>query len=546
MTDTGAMPTRFREARASLSYVNEAGVPESVADAALRSQEVAQALSGWMQRAKGETRTVDVFNRHGYNRADHIFAQMGQCAAAVEDDDVLSTAADVTEALMFQKVHFELNNEDEQDIWNQYGAELDLDSRLREMGRELYKVSQFYAGLWWDERVYTVRTPPARRGGGGRGNRTRRKQFALRLPTAITLLDPTKVLPVGSMLFGRERFAYIADPDEHRAFGSALGGDIVDEVVLKLVERRYNPPPAEQRLLADLDLPADRLWLMRADAVFRHTLTRASYERFALPRLRAALPVLELKQHLRASDRSTLIGNTNFIVVIRKGSDKIPAQPAEIENLQEQVRVVARLPILVGDHRLSVDIVTPPTDNTLIESRYSVLDARLVFKALGTFQPQVQGGNTGGRSVSEMSRVVARGLEARRHQLGRTLEARLFAPIVAANPEQLTERPGLTFSPRRVALEFNTDIVNAVLKVRDRGDLSRETMLEELDYDQDTEYLRRVREADDYDDGFQSIVPHNSPQANPFGKPTDPDTTPEGGRPSGVVEDEPRQPAQGA
>ena len=35
----------------------------------------------------------------------------------------------------------------------------------------------------------------------------------------------------------------------------------------------------------------------------------------------------------RAEDRAALIGNTNFIVVITKGTDKLPAKPAEIANL---------------------------------------------------------------------------------------------------------------------------------------------------------------------------------------------------------------------
>jgi hypothetical protein len=396
--------------------------------------------------------------------------------------------------------------------------------------------------VWWDRRSYTVRTrpkpPPADPNERpGRGNRTRRKTFDIVAPTALTVFDPTKIMPVGQLMFGRERLAYIADDTEDEAFGAALGGEIVDETVMRLVERRYTPTRGEASLCADLDARPDRLWLLRADSAFRHTLTRASYERFAAVRLRPVLPILELKQRLRESDRATLLGNTNFIVLVRQGTDDHPAHQAEIDHLQEQVRVVARLPVLVGDHRLSVDIVTPSTDNTLTESRYSVLDARLVFAALRSFQPTVQGGNAGGNQVSEMSRVVARGLESRRHQLARTLESRLFAATVARNPGVLSERPGLAFSPKRIALQFNSDIVNAVLKLRDRGDLSRETMLEELDYDQDVELMRRVRERDDYDDVFGSQVPFSSPTANPFTSGT------QGGRPPGVEEEQPRRPA---
>ena len=102
-----------------------------------------------------------------------------------------------------------------------------------------------------------------------------------------------------------------------------------------------------------------------------------------------------------------------------------------------------------------------------------------------------------------------------------------------------------------------------ILKLRDRGDISRETTLEELDYDQDREVLRRARERAEYDDVFSSATPFASPTQQPYavgqpqpGQPARaaPPTQPppnvgpngqprtEGGRPAGKTEDTPRQP----
>jgi hypothetical protein len=265
-----------------------------------------------------------------------------------------------------------------------------------------------------------------------------------------------------------------------------------------------------------------------------------------------------MKEHLRQSDRASLIGNTNFIVVITKGTDRLPAKPSEIANLQEQAKVIARLPVLVGDHRLNVEIVSPTLDNTLIDARWQVLDSRLVFKALGTYAPVTQGGTGGGGAgVKEMSRVISKGLENQRHMMLRSIEEHIFAKIMERNEGVLEEFPNLEFTPKRIALDFSTDIVNSILKLRDRGDISRETTLEELDFDQDLEVLRRGKERVLYDPIFESQTPFSSPTQNPYGPaaggqppppPGDnvgPNGQPrtEGGRPPGTKEDKPRKTA---
>lgn len=552
-------------ARPSISYYNESGLPDDVVFRHMNRggipTEIASVIEKWSQSlANGsERQTIDMFNRNRWEGGTHPFAVMSQCAWAVENDDILSTAADVVEGLLWNKCHFELYDEDQQDMWNQWAGEVDLDGSLRKIGRELFKVSQVYVGLSWDDRVYAVRNDnveqiieefeikrkekeqeklvekleqqkalnpdmgltvpelPEVQSGPGKGNRTRKKKFPVLVPTAITIFDPTKIMPVGQLLFGKERFAYIATDTEHEAFKRVTRGELVDPAVLQMVEGYYKPTKEDEAACASVKVDHNRLWLLRENTVFRHTLTRADYERWAPVRLKPALEIMEMKQHLKAADRATLIGNTNFIVLITKGSDKLPAKPAEIENLQAQAKIIARLPVLVGDHRLDVKIVSPSTDNTLIESRYQVLDSRLVFMALRSYTPIVQGGNSSGAGVSEMSRVVSRGLESRRAMVVRSLEKRIFKKILEANSDVLDEDPSLEFTPKRISLDFNADVIANILKLRDRGDLSRETMLEEVDFDQEIEVRRRAREGALYDDVFNSQVPHGSPATNPFG-----------------------------
>jgi hypothetical protein len=606
--------------RPSIHYVNESGLPDDVIDRHFSRgkglREISSVIEKWSQSLSGATinQTLDVFNRNkGIDSALHIHAVMARCSWAVENDDVLSTLADVIEGLMWQKNRFELIDTDQQDMWSQWAATVNLDRFLRQCGREEFKNSQFYVGVQWGNKVYKVQEnqveeqleefererekkdrekeakdreafiaankdmegfvmppelPEIEDDGPGRGNRKRKKTFPVNVPIALTIFDPTKVIPVGTLMFGRERFAYIATREEEEAFNQVMRGEVADPMVRDLIEAKYQPTGMDRAACADIGVDYSKLWLFRQDALFRHTQTKAEYERYAPVRLKTVLPILEMKQHLRASDRASLIGNTNFIVVITKGTDKLPAKPAEIANLQEQARVIARLPVLVGDHRLHVEIISPSTDNTLIDSRWQVLDGRLVFAALRTFSPVTQGGNSSGAGVKEMSQIVAQGLMSRRHMITRTIEAKLFQMIMDKNDGVIDEFPKLEFSPKRITVDFNQDIMNGILKLRDRGDISRETTLEELDFDQETEALRRGREKVVFDDTFQSQTPHSSPTSNPYGAPgqavpglTPPQLPPggnqnvqnnlgpkgqprtEGGRPAGAKDKRPRKTA---
>lgn len=555
--------------RPSIHYVNESGLPQDVIDRHFQRgrgyREISSIIENWSQSlaAPHMNQTIDVFNRNRYPQNDvHMHAVMSRTAWAVENDDILSTLADVVEGLTWQKCRFELIDGDQQDMWNQWAGDIDLDSQLRKMGRELFKVSQFYVGLWWERKVYSVNEdditkkiedleaereardlekrikareeyvaanqgvegfvmppevpqPTEKRATGG--NRKRKKKFPVEVPTALTIFDPTKVIPVGSMMFGRQRYAYIATREENEAFAQVMRGDVADGTVLQLLEKKYEPTGADRAACSELGVDHDMLWLFKKDALFCHTVTKADYERYAPVRLKPILPILEMKSHMRASDRAALIGNTNFIVVITKGTDKLPAKAAEIANLQEQAKVIARMPVLVGDHRLNVEIVAPPLDHVLMPTRWDTLDSRLVFAALRSYAPVIQGGNSSGAGVSEMSKVVARGLESQRHMIIRSLEKHIFKLIVDRNEGILDESPKLEFTPKRISLDFNADVIGQILKLRDRGDISRETTLEELDYDQDREALRRAKEKVIHDSVFESQTPHSSPLTNPYG-----------------------------
>lgn len=208
--------------------------------------------------------------------------------------------------------------------------------------------------------------------------------------------------------------------------------------------------------------------------------------------------------------------NTNFLLLIRKGTDQQPGKPEEIAHLQAQARTLASVPVLVGDHRLQVDIITPKLDNTLNPERHLGLDVRIAARLWGMFITS----HSGDDSV-KLTKVVARGLENRRDAQRRSFTRAVLKATYDAN-EALTAKPTLRFWPRRIALDFDPALAAYLLDLRDRGDLSRASILAEIDYLQEEEARKRELEVERYDHIFQTQVPFNSPQNQPGGPVTPP------------------------
>jgi hypothetical protein len=376
---------------------------------------------------------------------------------------------------------------------------------------------------WWGAKSYRVRGKNA-----GTGVKRKKTFDNIVVPLALTILDPTKVTPVGNLMFNQDQLAYIADRTEVDMLDAAVLNDPqADPVSRQIIMGKYAPPDYERRNLAREGINPDWLYILNPRNVWRHALTRSQYERFAKVRMKSVFEILDLKQQLRQMDRATLIGGTNFIVLIRKGSDHLPAKPEEVSQLRGQVTSVARVPILVGDHRLSVDIITPKQDYTLNPDKYSTLDARLTTRLYGMFL--IHGGMGQPRSDDSMKlgKVIARGMEERRQALRRTLERRVILPTVGANP-QLDSVPTLRFHPTRIEFDFDPAKSAFIEDARDRGDLSRDSYLNELDFDQESEARKRVREARDYDHIFtMTNVPFSAPgpghavPVGPGGKPNE-------------------------
>lgn len=502
-----------------MEVINESGVQvdRSTLREHLRNSPEVAAITDWVEdihshTVGGRRRTTSIFERDRYVTPHSIYAQFRVAADGAESDDAVSGVLESTEGLAFAKMRMESSDEDQEDVWNQVAADLDLDSRLREMWREMFIYSQVVVATYWGRKTYKVR-------GTTKKEVRRKKTLQVNVPLGMTMLDPLKVAPVGNFFFNREKLVYLADADEFQDITDTLEGRIVDPLISEIMTMRYTPTEKEKKQLSDMGVVdrqgSERLFLLNPRRVFRHTETRAQYEPFANVRMKSVFELLDLKHQLRQKDRAELIGATNFIVLIKKGSDQRPATQKEVNALQGYARTLARVPMLVGDHRLSVEIVTPKQDMTLVGEKYNALDARISARLYQMFMTGNYAAGAKGDDSIKLARVVARGLESRRHQLKRSLERNIWKQVTEVN-EDFEEIPDLRFTPKRIALDFDANMATLLNELHMEGNLSRDTLLSELDFSEDEEARKRKRSKEKgYDDVFMTAVPFSSPETQP-------------------------------
>ncbi len=482
---------------------------------------VKRALASWAEDmqgpGRGGTRDRSIFDRNKFVTPGKIYQQMAMAEDAM-DDDVVGGVYDTSEAMAFKKMTMQCKDPDQRDVWNQIAKDINLDAFLRMAWRELFKVSQYYGVVWWGTNTYKVR--------GKREKRASRKEFTVSSPIGVGVLDPLRVVPVGNTLFGDYSLAWIADEGEQDLFKKVVDRLQDDEVIAQIIMEKYTPSASEAKKLQTEDVPVDRLWLLNPENTWRGTLTKATFERWARLRMKSIFTLLDMKHQLREMDRAFLLGGINFIVLVKKGTDALPVKKAsEVTMVANQMRSQSKSSVIVSDHRLEIEIITPDLDHILSGDKWAVLDDRIRLRLWGSIAPPSDTGNT--ESQVTLAKVVGLGIENRRHMLKRDIELAVIDATQNRNDE-LTEPASIEYAPRRLDLLFDPQVAQIFQEIRDRGELSRKTLLEEFGFDYELEHQRRVEEQPDDDDFGPVNVPFDSPA-----KTTPQGSGKKGGRPAG-------------
>ena len=521
---------------------NYSELPEEALRQDPQLRTLARELSRWSDNLRSSQQRGSMFDRSAYTPPNHVYDEMKAARTAIQYDDVVSGVADITESFAFQGMKFESTDADAADVFNQWAAEVNMDSVMRRMWREEFTLSQFIIAAKWGWKEYKVRgrvtseqqeeehdeerlqqitdqtmgvptlpdKPKKPKG------RKRRKTYRLWVPTQINILDATKIVPVNFSPLNPEQLAWCASEAEIGHWERVQSGEIVDLDMSNFYLGKYTPPRPERERLAKLGVPVDKLLLLNPEFTFRHTLTKADYESYPQLRMKSLFPLLDLKRQLVNADRASLIGAANYILLVKKGDSDRPGTQEEVDNLKANYNFIAKLPVIISDHRLEIEIIAPKVDFTLQSEKYDVIDTRILMRLLGTLSLGARGQRN--ETNITLSHSVARMMENRRHMMKRSIELKFVKAICdhpknrkANGDKHVEEEPNLVFLPRHVTLGFDAAMLQAMLSLRTQREISRETILEEFGLDQATEALRMEHEEEVFDEIFKTQIPFAAP-----------------------------------
>ena len=525
---------------------NYSGVSDDVIRQDPHMRTLARELARWADNLRSAHQRGSMFDRGAFTPPNNIYDEMRSARTALEVDDIVSGVGDITEAFAFQGMKFESTNADEADVFNQWSGKVNMDGFMRRMWREEYTISQVVVAAQWGWHEFTVRgrinaeqkegeeeqelihpselpEQPVDPYTGQRPEkpkkpkgRKRRKKYRIWAPANLTVLDATKVVPVGFSPVGPEKLAWCASKAEMGHWQNVNEGRIVDLDMENFFIGQYKPDREEAERLSKMGVPTDRLLLMNPEMVWRHTLTKGDYEAFPQLRMKSIFGLLDLKRQLMNADRASLVGAANYILLVRKGSDDRPATQEEVDNLKENYNFIAKMPVIISDHRLNIEIIAPKTDLTLQSEKYDVLDTRILMRLLGTLSLGARGQRN--ETNLTLSHAVARMMENRRHMMKRAIEKQLCRAIVehprnkkADLSQVIEEEPNLVFLPRHVTLGFDAALLQAMMSLRTQREISRETILEQFGLDQATEAMRMEHEEEVFDEIFKTQIPFAGP-----------------------------------
>ncbi len=424
---------------------------------------------------------------------------------AETDDDIVAVIGQAINSAFRDGMQNQHEDEPTLHLFNECARAMNLDVQLKELYRE-YLIANQVATLSLFTRQRLSFTPSGTQD---------RVQAQLSVPR-IGVLPAENIRVVSNDIFGEGDLAYdvtdVALKDWLDTFfakttSPAMKNRMATEnpVMAALFIGTMEVPFNDQ----DLFSAGKTLYKLNPRMVHRTSMPKGAVA-YPRPTLTSNFALLEAKRLLNIMDYSLLQGGTNYIVVARQGSDALPAQQPEIDNLMAQVRSASRTGVLVGDHRLSVDIITPELKE-LLNPEKRMLIGRKIAMALLRIPEQVTH-DAGSEGAKQEMTFIENTVTADRHDVKRHVERFVYDEIVRRNPSTF-RKGGCKLWFQRVVLTGGKDFFDQVVKARDRGDIPRKYVVEMLGFDYEAGRAQRTREKEAGDDELMvpGSVPFDSP-----------------------------------
>jgi hypothetical protein len=467
---------------------------------------------------------------------DDILAVIGQSIATAFGDGMQNQHEDEATVILFNKICGPVA-----------AGGMNMDRVLKEMYREYLIAGQFTTISLFTRSRYNF-TPSGSE-----------QVVNAQVSTPLVGVLPSETIRVLSNdIFGNGELAYEPDSNQLK--------DWLDEFFdTRTTAARKNQMRGEQPVLAavftgkvtvdwndqDMFTAGKTLYTLNPRMVHRTTMAKGG-SAYARPPLTANFALLEAKRLLNIMDYALLQGGTNYIVVAKQGSDQLPAQQPEIDNLIDQVRSASRTGVLVGDHRLDIEIITPQLDELLNPAKRQLIGRKLAMALLRI--PEQVTHDPGNAGAAQELEFTARSITSDRRDIKRHVEGNIYNEVASRNPSTFKRGAPSVWFPK-IILSGVKDFYSSVLQARDRGDIPRKWSVETLGFDYEAGLAERRREKARGDDdiltpGFVPNAGTDGGQGRPPGsssdngrpgnpaQPVDPQQRQRPGLPSGV------QPAQ--
>lgn len=498
--------------------VNETGLPDELVMGATKDYFVENASLAW-----GMPTNFQLYNqtqgsmlaRSDYRTPTSVKGEIELARNLAEfDDDVASVIRELV-ALAFGE-GMEHSHADERSlaIFNEIAKKANLDHALKEMYREYLIAGQFTTAMLFT-RTEIEFTP--------RGAKSA-AETSITAPV-IGTFHSENIRILGNDMFGTGILAYDPPQDKLRrwldeyfsprttaARKAEMGRE--DRATAALFVGVVEEKEVEASAYGGNEswMSVGRWYLLNPRLCFRTSMPKGTWK-YPKPLLTANFGLLEAKRLLNIMDYALLQGGANFVVVAKKGTDQRPAQPEEVQNLVNVVRTASKTGMIVGDHRLSFEIITPQLDELLNASKRRLLGRKIAMRMMGVAERAEESASNGEQSDTE---VVARVVMSDRRDIQRHVENNIYPEVVKRNRSVLTKGPACLWFPK-VILQGLNYFTELVLKLRDRGDIARSTAVSAAGFDWDSEVAKRKAEKASGDDEVMTpaAVPHSSPEAGP-------------------------------
>jgi hypothetical protein len=263
----------------------------------------------------------------------------------------------------------------------------------------------------------------------------------------------------------------------------------------------------------DISSRGREVFILNDKMVHRTSMAKGALP-YARPPLTANFALLEAKRLLNIMDHALLVGGTNYIIIAKKGSDGLPAQQPEIDNLRNQITHASRSGVLVGDHRLNIEIITPDLKELLNPLKRKLLGRKIAMRLLRQVEQVTSDAGTQG-ALNELE-FIARVIGADRRRMIKHVDASFYEETANRNRSTFKEGAPTIAAPKLILANVKDFWAN-VLQASDRGLLPHRYVVETLGFDYQAALAERERELARGDDEVlvPGSVPFSSTEAGP-------------------------------